>query len=363
MTFYDAKQQEEIKEILGFVKDKRKDVVENAFHEFLDETLIMKHYKDKDLPGEAGKEVKAGSANVRKKEELTHFERMVQEPNFLEAHFLEEGAVRQRAVARVAWRSSGAPHATGFLVSRTLFLTNNHVIRNIGEAGRLRAQFNYQTDYYGNPLSVDVYDFDASDTKAFRTNPALDYTLVRLKRKRRWFGPYPASTAYPMTSTPVMRTFPDDAPPGPLGAAATPFWSMYKYPGDEWGFINLPDPNDVVYLEPEPHDPWSEQHINIIQHPRGRRKEVVLQRNVLTHIYENAVRYTTDTEGGSSGSPVFNNTWDLLALHHAGGDYVEAERIWINNEGMRIDSIVNDLRTHFGSLGDAGAAILEELGI
>lgn len=28
-------------------------------------------------------------------------------------------------------------------------------------------------------------------------------------------------------------------------------------------------------------------------------------------------RYRADTEGGSSGSPVLNNEWNLVALHHA----------------------------------------------
>lgn len=30
------------------------------------------------------------------------------------------------------------------------------------------------------------------------------------------------------------------------------------------------------------------------------------------------VRYTTNTEGGSSGSPVFDMLWNLSALHHYG---------------------------------------------
>jgi len=57
---------------------------------------------------------------------------------------------------------------------------------------------------------------------------------------------------------------------------------------------------------------------NIIQHPAGRKKQVSLRLGVIKEIKDYCIRYTTDTLGGSSGSPVFNDQWDLLALHHAG---------------------------------------------
>ena len=44
-----------------------------------------------------------------------------------------------------------------------------------------------------------------------------------------------------------------------------------------------------------------------------------------------------------------------MALHHAGGDQVNG--VWLNNEGMRIDRIVADLRAN------VPAAIRTELGI
>ncbi len=82
----------------------------------------------------------------------------------------------------------------------------------------------------------------------------------------------------------------------------------------------------------------------------------------MTEVFENRVRYTTDTEPGSSGSPVFNNRWDLIAIHHAAGRWDAGANAWVSNEGMRMDKIIADLRNHYGG-NDAGRAILEELGI
>ncbi len=48
------------------------------------------------------------------------------------------------------------------------------------------------------------------------------------------------------------------------------------------------------------------------------------------------LHYKTDTMGGSSGSPVLNINWDLVALHHAA--------VGQSNEGIRISSIVSRLR-------------------
>jgi WD40 repeat protein len=57
----------------------------------------------------------------------------------------------------------------------------------------------------------------------------------------------------------------------------------------------------------------------IIQHPRGQEQQIVLSdNNVLTNgLYHNFLRYRADSDYGSSGSPVFNEKWQLIALHHA----------------------------------------------
>ena len=98
------------------------------------------------------------------------------------------------------------------------------------------------------------------------------------------------------------------------------------------------------------------QTANIVQHPDGRPKEVALQENEIRSIHASVVRYTTDTEPGSSGSPVFNNSWQLIALHHSAGDQTPTGE-WVNNEGVRIDKIIDHIKAN------VPLAVAAELGI
>ena len=51
------------------------------------------------------------------------------------------------------------------------------------------------------------------------------------------------------------------------------------------------------------------------------------------------VRYRVNTEGGSSGSPVFDVNWNLLAIHHWGDPDARPMKLARWNQGVPIDSI------------------------
>ncbi|MGV9743922.1 trypsin-like peptidase domain-containing protein [Rhodococcus zopfii] len=58
----------------------------------------------------------------------------------------------------------------------------------------------------------------------------------------------------------------------------------------------------------------------LIGHPRGlRQPQFSLQDNLVLDYDDVRVHYRSPTEGGSSGSPVFDDQWRLIGLHHAGG--------------------------------------------
>jgi V8-like Glu-specific endopeptidase len=64
-------------------------------------------------------------------------------------------------------------------------------------------------------------------------------------------------------------------------------------------------------------DPVPSEHVIVVQHPNGGYKQIVLTSNYVVAIKGHVLHYTTDTMPGSSGSPVFNDSWQVVAIHHA----------------------------------------------
>ena len=99
--------------------------------------------------------------------------------------------------------------------------------------------------------------------------------------------------------------------------------------------------SDLAPCELTPYLPLKDdnQRVYIIGHPAGGHLAFSMQDNLLLDYDERLIHYRTPTEGGSSGSPVFNQEWDLIGLHHKGGilaklngqmgTYEANEGIWI----------------------------------
>lgn len=96
----------------------------------------------------------------------------------------------------------------------------------------------------------------------------------------------------------------------------------------------------------------SGDRLNIVQHPKGGPLKYAIRSN---HYVGNAgtgqehfIRYLTDTDAGSSGSPVLNDAWKVVALHHAWTDVPKQQHkgqvVYVNNEGIAISAILADLR-------------------
>ena len=97
--------------------------------------------------------------------------------------------------------------------------------------------------------------------------------------------------------------------------------------------------------------------VNIIQHPFGDAKKVALRNNHIFDAHYPKLRYFTDTEGGSSGAPVFNDQWQVIALHRASTivdnvKYNGQTTAWVN-EGVQIEAILSHVKSHFPNLSNA----------
>lgn len=188
---------------------------------------------------------------------------------------------------------------TGWLLSPSMIITNHHVVnaRKEGEGDAAPADLLLQG---GNTIAIldnDAEDQDGTEMAVQSLeawNNALDYAILRL----------------PDTGRKALR------------------------------FALLP----IVFdKDPIP--------VNIIQHPNGRSKRFAIRNNLVSASTDKDLRYFTDTESGSSGSPVLNDKWEAVAIHR-GATYVadvqfQGKSTAYVNVGTHLTSIFDDLRHRY----------------
>jgi V8-like Glu-specific endopeptidase len=92
--------------------------------------------------------------------------------------------------------------------------------------------------------------------------------------------------------------------------------------------------------------------ILILQYPKTQPLKLALDTEGVLRLNSNGtrVRYATNTEGGSSGSPCFNINWTLVALHHYGDPSYGQPKY---NQGIPVNMIRDRLK-RFGKDGALG---------
>lgn len=230
------------------------------------------------------------------------------------------------------------PFGTGFLVGNNFLLTNHHVLETKSEVENFIAEFGYEQDILGRNIEPILYQLDSS---LFYTNEKLDYTLVKVKKDcmdgglkgyaGEYFG-YLKMLADPKVIAPGISK--DKAVNDGIFERLSP---QLRERIERPSFLG-----DSYSLPGEP--------VNIIQHPKGKRKEIVLSNNRVQEVSQNFLYYEADTDFSSSGSPVLNQQWQLVGLHHAAVAREDTEgktRKWriVGQEGVRICCILHDLYT------------------
>lgn len=173
---------------------------------------------------------------------------------------------------------------------------------------------------------------------AFRIGPDLLLTNWHVLHRR--------TDGAPAVRVDAEFGFEDDArgpcTPQPVRCAAEP---VAQDQPDDWAVVRTADPLKdawpAVGLQDLP-EPVVNEPAFIIQHPMGHRKRIGFVRNEISYVDDQVVHYLTDTDVGSSGSPVLDATGRLIALHHRGGRPKET-LIGLpvrKNEGIRMSRIV-----------------------
>jgi endonuclease G len=234
-------------------------------------------------------------------------ERIIKTDDLLGVGYLAGGVEAAQAVGRINIRDERGRlvgYGTGSLVSPELLLTNHHVLTDARVAGWSSVEFDYQDGSDGTPLPMCGFELDPD--RFFLADQDLDFALVAVK-----------------------------APAGQLS---------------RFGFNRLVEAEGKAIVG---------DFVTIIQHPRGEKKQVALRENRIVDVLDRFLHYETDTEPGSSGSPVFNDQWEIVALHHAGVPAPGGELGGVINEGIRISRLLAHLRAQ--DVSPAQRAMLDRM--
>ncbi|MBN1357657.1 DNA/RNA non-specific endonuclease [Candidatus Bathyarchaeota archaeon] len=249
-------------------------------------------------------------------------ERVHGSSDLLGINYLERGMNASRSVCRIQVRDQSGlllGFGTGFLVSPDLLITNNHVLDSVESARRSLADFNFEDDSNYIPRDTKTFCFDPQ--RFFLTNEDLDFTLV-----------------------------------------AVHWQAIDETPLSDFGHLKLVRDSGKALVQ---------EYVTIIQHPEGAAKQVTVRENEIVDLPENCIHYLTDTKPGSSGSPVFNDQWQVVALHHAGvkkrddrgrvlsihndlpwdpATMSEEAIAWVANEGIRVSCIFDKVQEMINNL-------------
>lgn len=246
--------------------------------------------------------------------EVVNNEAIIHQDDMVAVGFLAQGAVAGRSVAKVLvprfdngaqrFNAAGQPvrsSGTGWMITRDLVVTNHHVVNArtqseanasdqdlVRQAAGATVRFDFDTE------GAQVTDVGVRQLEAWDPLDQLDFAILRL--------------AAPVTDRAPLRLWP----------------------------------------QPLTHVDGDYRPVNIIQHPEGNSKSVAFRNNLVTATDATTIRYFTDTLRGSSGSPVFDDAWSVVALHRGSRDVpnvqFQGRSAAVVNFGTQVTAILDHLR-------------------
>lgn len=219
---------------------------------------------------------------------ITRFEKIMEDrPTFLDVSYLAIGYKRAKSVVKLRMRyPTGWYSGTAFLVAPDTLLTAHHNLWiDDRRAEAVEVMFDYERSVSGAEVESSVIGVDP---ETFAGDVSGDWALLKLEKPQ------------------------SDRPTAPLATKPSAV-------GDQ---------------------------VAIIQHPSGMLKQVALHHNLVTFANDSCIQYLTDTLPGSSGSPVFDNQWNVVAVHQAGGELPVPgkQQTVYRNQGVPIHCVLAGLK-------------------
>lgn len=185
--------------------------------------------------------------------------------DMVSSRFLYEGAERARTVGRISNINGPEAIGTGFMISPNLLMTNYHVLDSEDAAADCYVEFDYYYSKDNTRVKSEIYNFRPNDF--FHKSTKYDYAIVRVEAI-----------------------------------------SDQQVELNTHGWNNLESGSSKAETS---------DRLNIVHHPLGSHQQISIRKNFVVDVEKDDmyVEYLSDTDYGSSGSPVFNDEWDIVALH------------------------------------------------
>ena len=218
-------------------------------------------------------------------------------------------------IASMLGEQADAGTGTAWVIGQGIGITNHHVFeaRDPSEPPAAEADFNAQintamviADYFD--ADVEQNGLTLGENPLLASNKELDYAIFKLPPALKYRIPLP------LVPQPLLKS------------ATAPVHSR----------------------------------VNVIQHPHGLPMQLAIRNNYIMSGDEQHLTYLSDTEAGSSGSPVMDDNWRVAALH-VGGRKNEALEFELlgrpiehENIGVAIEAVLLDI---LGAAPNAHATI------
>jgi len=217
------------------------------------------------------------------------FERLIGGTNdLLSIETFEKGLDISRSVGLVRMEPFG--RGTGFLVGMNIMMTNWHNLPDIATAKTSKFVLDFEENDFGARKQAQEFKLDPD--RFYVSDPEHDFALVAVKPKSR-----------------LQK-------------------SLAEY-GEHQLFQ---EEGKIIVGQP----------VNIIQHPKGERKKVTVHNSLLVELSNDDIEdqfcyYSADTLKGSSGAPVYNSRWEVIALHRKGVPKTDSQGKIFLKDGRKIN--------------------------
>jgi endonuclease G, mitochondrial len=216
------------------------------------------------------------------------------EPEFLDVGFLANAIQQSVSVCKVEVQNQGN-FGTGFLIAQRLLLTNYHTLK-VHEDTDIEANANSTVLHFG------CFSSSLGKEKG---------QTFRLSREQ-----------------PILK----------------------QSPVHQLDYVLLQVDDNILQANEIRPVSWNLQQklsrrmsLNILQHPEGSVMKLSMTCNAVTGIYEDTsrIQYVSRTTDGSSGSPCFDDNWNVVALHHSR----QSTPVRSVGEGILFKSILGEIES------------------